>query len=308
MRVPVLAGLFLLAAFSSSADPLDSVSSEPKEASALLPRLKRELDSIDRKLVFYTGKVQLADGAVELTVPEGFYFIAGDQARFILEEIWGNMPDMDVAGMLVRTGFEATRLDNDHSFVISYSNVGYITDSKNIQLDHNQLLETLEDNMKKSNVVREEMGYNTMKVTGWVMVPYYDSFKKALYWASRIRANGSEEEILNYNLRLLGKNGVIKINAVATMDQLAAIKQELPAIIAQTRFAQGQSYADFKPGTDTASTWTMPEMVAGYQSETNGLPSTAVHLGWIGLAALVAGSGGIMFTKLRKRKAVGQAV
>ena len=297
MRTLLLTGLAALCLSSAAAHP-DHLLAEEEENS-LIATLNRQLDSIDKKLVFKKGHVSLADGHIDLTVPEGFLFIEADQARFILEELWGNMPDMDVAGMLVRKGFRAARLENDHSFVISYGAFGHVSDNKNTSLDHDELLSVLQRNMQQSNATRIDMGYNTLEVTGWVMVPYYDAYKKALYWASRIKANGSDEEILNYNLRLLGNTGVIKINAVATMDQLPAIKNELPAIIAQTRFAEGDTYDDYREGTHPKSDWSLADMVAGEKKP----PLAIAALKWVGLLVLVGGISTACFT-WSKRKTV----
>ncbi len=302
MRISLLTGFALCCLTVAQAAPLDSLTLQPKEEAGLLRRFSKQLDSIDRKIVFYTGHISLSGGNIQMTVPDGFLFIDGPQSRFILEELWGNMPDMEVSGMLVRDGFRATKLGNDHSFVLSYSDIGYVPDKKDNTLDHHDLLETLQENMESSNASRIEMGFNTLSVTGWVMVPYYDQYKNAVYWATRVRANGSDEEILNYNLRLLGRNGVIKISAVATMDQLPAIKQELPAIIAQTRFAPGAAYADFKPDADQQSDWNLRDMVAGRKQEKGFFTRHQASLKWAGLLLLAGGIGATVFGWSQKKK------
>lgn len=295
MRTLLLTGITALCFTCASANPDNGQQSE--EETSLINTLNRQLDSIDKKIIFKKGRVSVADGHIDLTVPEGFLFIEADQARFILEELWGNIPDMDVAGMLVRKGFRATQLGNDHSFVISYGSLGHVETPEKAQLDHDELLTILQRNMERGNDTRAEMGYNTMSVTGWVMVPYFDAYKKALYWASRIKANGSDEEILNYNLRLLGNTGVIKINAVATMDQLPAIKNELPAIIAQVRFAEGETYADYRKGTDANSDWSLNDMVAG-EKRINLVVATFT---WVGVF-LIIGAASTAYYKHTKKK------
>ncbi|MFT4023323.1 MAG: DUF2167 domain-containing protein [Flavihumibacter sp.] len=300
MRTLLFTTLAVLCVSGTAASPDHSLPDE--EMNALIVSLNRQLDSVDKKLVFKTGHISLADGHIDLAVPEGFLFIEADQARFLLEELWGNMPDTDVAGMLVRKGFRATNLGNDHSFVISYGAFGHVADNPNSSLDHDELLSVLQRNMRQSNATRIDMGYNTLEVTGWVMVPYYDAYKKALYWASRIKANGSDEEILNYNLRLLGNTGVIKINAVATIDQLAAIKNELPAIIAQTRFTDGDSYTDFIDGTHLQSDWTLADMVAGEKK-----PDTmTAAFTWAGilLVAIAINTAYFRYSKRKKEQAM----
>lgn len=253
----------MVTCLATQAAPVDSVALQPKEEAQIYKSFNRQLDSIDKKLEFKSGQLLLADGKIKMTVPDDFLFIEGEQARFILENLWGNYTDGEVCGMLVKKGFKVTRLINDFSFVISYSDFGHIQDKKDIELNHDELLATLRQNMDISNERRIANGFNTMQVEKWALVPYYDAYKKAVYWANSIKVNGTDEEILNYNLRLLGRNGVIKINAVATMDQFPAIKQILPQIISQVRFPEGQQYGDFKEGTDKLSNTTIRELIAG---------------------------------------------
>jgi len=263
MQKTFFTGLFLLGTLIAAATPPDSAALQPKEEARLYKQFNRQLDSAEKKIEYATGVIPLAEGRVKLTVPEGFKFINAEQSRFILENLWGNMQDQDVFGMIVKNDFKVTRLVNDYSFVISFSDIGYVQDQEDTDLDHADLLETLKTNMELSNENRVKQGVNTMTVESWALVPYYDSYKKALYWANKIAVNGTNEEILNYNLRLLGKTGVIKINAVATMDQFPEIKRILPLIITQTRFDEGQKYSDYVKGRDLNSEWTINELIAG---------------------------------------------
>lgn len=259
----ILTALLLATSLATQAMPVDSIALQPKEEAQIYKSLNRQLDSIDKKLEFKTGQLLLANGKIRMTVPDDFQFIEGEQARFILEDLWGNYSDGEVCGMLVKKGFKVTRLINDFSFVISYSDIGHVQDKEDRELNHNDLLATLRQNMELSNERRIANGVNTMQVEKWALVPYYDDYKKAVYWANSIKVNGTDEEILNYNLRLLGRTGVIKINAVATMDQFPAIKQILPQIISQVRFPDGQQYADYKDGDDRKSDQSIRELIAG---------------------------------------------
>ncbi|ULQ52296.1 DUF2167 domain-containing protein [Flavihumibacter fluvii] len=263
MLKPVITGFFILNALFAAADPADSAAITPKDEAPLYKQFNKQLDSAEQSIEYMHGVIALAGGRVKLTVPEGFKFINAEQSRYILEDLWGNMEDKDVYGMLVKDNFKVTRLVNDYSFVISFSDIGYVPDNIDTDLDHAELLETLKSNMDISNENRITQGINTMTIEGWALVPYYDAYKKAVYWANQIGVNGTDEKILNYNLRLLGKTGVIKINAVATMDQFPEIKQVLPMIITQARFESGEKYVDFVKGKDTPGEWTITELVAG---------------------------------------------
>lgn len=302
MRKTFLTGFVLLSVLMANAAPPDTVALQPKEEARIYKQFNRQLDSLEKRIKYVTGQLSLAGGKVKLTVPDGFKFINAEQSRFILEDIWGNMVDTDVFGMIVKDGFKVSKLVNDYSFVISYSDIGYVADDKDIELDHAELLETLKANMEVSNETRIANGVNTLTVKGWALVPYFDAYKKAVYWANEIEVNGTDEKILNYNLRLLGKSGVIKISAVATMDQLPAIKQVLPLIITQARFENGEKYADFVRGKDQKSNWTVNELVAGRGLNNHFLPAFLVSWKlWLAIACLAfAGYAGFSIIKTNK--------
>lgn len=306
MQKSLLTSLIIMGAFFANAAPPDSASLQPKEEARLYKQFNWQLDSTEKKIAYQAGVIPLAGGRVKLTVPVGFKFINAAQSRFILENLWGNMADVDVFGMIVKEDFKVTRLVNDYSFVISFSDIGYVPDQKDTDLDHAELLSTLKSNMEISNRSRIDHGVNTMTVEGWALVPYYDAYKKALYWANKIAVNGTDEEILNYNLRLLGKTGVIKINAVATMDQFPEIKRILPLIITQTRFDEGQKYGDFVKGRDTRSEWTINELIAGKGN--HGALFSAMLASWkLWLGLLVLGVAGIAGLRLLKTNRLAMA-
>lgn len=267
MRKLVITSCTLLYSICSMAFTEDSTVLLPQADAPIIEQLNHQLDSLESKIKYHTGNIKLAGGKFNLRVPEEFFFIDAVQSRYILEELWGNLPDPEVAGMIVRKGFQPSKLINDYSFVIGYSDIGHISAQKDAELNHDELLASLKDNMTRSNESRLDMGLNTMTVNGWVMVPNFDDYKKALYWATRISANGSDEEILNYNLRLLGKTGVIKINAVATLDQLSDIKRTLPLIIAQTKFAAEERFEAYREGSDRESNQNLTSLITGITPE-----------------------------------------
>jgi len=62
---------------------------------------------------------------------------------------------------------------------------------------------------------------------------------------------------------VLGRRGVLVLNAVAGMSQLPQIEQAMPEIIAFTGFNAGQRYADFQPGTDRMAAYGLAALIAG---------------------------------------------
>ena len=64
-------------------------------------------------------------------------------------------------------------------------------------------------------------------------------------------------------MRILGRRGVLNLNAIAGMDQLQEIEQATPAILAMVNFNQGHRYADFNPKTDRIAEIGLAGLVAG---------------------------------------------
>lgn len=68
---------------------------------------------------------------------------------------------------------------------------------------------------------------------------------------------------LNYNIRVRGREGVLILNAVAGMDQLATIKNEMKQVTAFTDFTSGNRYADFIESTDKVAEYGIAALIAG---------------------------------------------
>lgn len=60
-------------------------------------------NSLDRQ----TGTIELAGGVATLKVPENFYYLSPQDARKVLEEVWGNPPRRDMMGNAVSRGIHA---------------------------------------------------------------------------------------------------------------------------------------------------------------------------------------------------------
>jgi uncharacterized membrane-anchored protein len=69
---------------------------------------------------------------------------------------------------------------------------------------------------------------------------------------------------LNYNIRILGRRGVLVLNAVAAMSQLREIEKSTPKILAALDFNPGNRYADFSEAAgDKVASYGIAALVAG---------------------------------------------
>ncbi len=224
--------------------------------------LMNYVDSVKGALRYQTGNVKLAGGIAELNVPEKFKFLDAEQSKFIVEDLWGNLPQAGILGTLFPADADPFT-ENSFAFIISYDAMGYVKDDDVESIDYDEILKEMQEDGIEANARRKEAGISTMDVVGWAAKPYYDASNKTLHWAKNLRVEGEEENTLNYTLMLLGRNGILNLNAVSSMNELADVKAVIPELLQMPKFTEGNAYKDFNPEVDQVAAWTIGGLVAG---------------------------------------------
>lgn len=230
----------------------------PADSAALL---KAKLDSMQATLHYQTGRVTLPDGVGDITVPAGFRYLDAEQSARVLTKFWGN-PDGESLGML----FPATKGPLDEggwAFVVEYEKMGYVKDDDAADIDYDDLLKDMQSDTEESNAERAEAGYEPITLVGWAAKPYYDKSLNVLHWAKELKFGDATENTLNYNVRLLGRKGVLNLNAVGSVGQLAEVRTTIPAVIKSVSFSKGLQYADFDPKLDEVAAYGIGGLIAG---------------------------------------------
>jgi uncharacterized membrane-anchored protein len=62
---------------------------------------------------------------------------------------------------------------------------------------------------------------------------------------------------------MLGRHGVLELNAIAGLNQLPEIDRQTPQILGMVDFKEGNRYADFDPKTDKVAEYGIAALVAG---------------------------------------------
>jgi uncharacterized membrane-anchored protein len=129
-----------------------------------------------------------------------------------------------------------------------------------------------------------------------------------MYWAKDLDFGGGHT--LNYDVRVLGREGVLSMNAVAGMDQLGAIRQDMQSLITQADFNPGQRYEDYNKGTDKLAAYGLGALVAGGVAAKMGLFAKLIAVVIAAKKIIIAGViavGGALarLFKGRKDQAVG---
>ena len=89
------------------------------------------------------------------------------------------------------------------------------------------------------------------------------TFKNQKHWAKEIKFGNAEVNTLNYNVRILGRKGVLVLNAVAAMTELGEVQKSIDPVLSSFAYADGSRYDDFDPKIDEVAAWTIGGLVAG---------------------------------------------
>lgn len=232
-------------------------------ADELMLQYQKYKDSIDKTFKYQTGNVSLGSDLAMLQVPEGYKFIDEEQAKYVLEDLWGNPPggNYGLLGMLVKEN--ESPIDVSYAVEISYSEEGYIEDDDAEDIDYDELLESMQEDAANSNPERIKQEYPTIELVGWASSPFYDQQNKKLHWAQEYKFGGEEGNTLNYNIRVLGRKGYINLNVIGGMVVFDDVKNNLDPILASVDFMDGNRYADFNPDFDDVAAYGIGGLIAG---------------------------------------------
>jgi uncharacterized membrane-anchored protein len=228
----------------------------------LLPALAVADTDLLESLQLQTGSIDLAGGIATLDVPDTFRYIGPEDAKRFLEDGWGNPDGAGTLGMLLPTEADLFG-DEGWGVVITYQEDGYVSDEDANEIDYKEMLQSMQQATRESNAEREKAGYQPVQLVGWAATPRYDSQAKKLYWAKELKFGDNGQTTLNYNVRILGRKGVLVMNAVSEMPQLATVQERMQQVLAFTEFKQGHRYSDFDSGVDKVAGYGIATLIGG---------------------------------------------
>lgn len=237
--------------FANAADTPDTKDAEPQTAEQFLASLSPR-----------HGNIKLPGDIASLDLSKEFYYLTPKDTEKLLTEGWGNPPGFTTLGMIVPSAVSPLAAEG-WGVIISYKNDGHISDEDAAKIDYQDLLKEMQAADEEDNKERKEQGYGAIHLLGWAEQPSYDAQSHKMYWARELKAEGAEHNTLNYSIRVLGREGVLELNAVASMQDLPTIKREIPKVLAFTNFTDGNRYADYNPSTDKLATYGLAALVAG---------------------------------------------
>lgn len=237
-------------------------------------------EQFDASLKYQTGVVSIQNGLATLNLPAGYRFLDAANAERLLVEGWGNPPGQEALGMIVPAALNPLS-DEGWGVVITYTEDGFVKDDDAAEINYDEMLKEMQSATLAENEERTKAGYPTMQLVGWAERPHYDAAAHKLYWARELSVGGFDQHTLNYDVRVLGRRGVLSLNAIASMEQLPMVQRDMQGVLGFVDFNEGHRYVDFSDG-DKVAAYGIGALVAGKVAMKAGLFKVII-------AALLAG-------------------
>lgn len=234
------------------------------------------------------AKVDLA-GQASFDVPEGYVYLAKKDSQALMERL-GNKPSDTDVGAIIPQDLDA----NSYFVTVDWAAEGYVKDDEADKLDAKEILESIKEGNEAANEYRKEHGFPPVEVVGWGEPPRYERSAHHIVWA--IIGKSERSETVNFNTRLLGREGYLSLNLICGTEQLAVLKPTMGDLLKRAQFKTGKRYEDFQSGKDKVAEYGLAAMVIGGAA----LAGKAVKIGLLAkfgkvlLALLIAGKKAIV--------------
>ena len=210
---------------------------------------------------YQTGNITLPNKVATLHLAGNYRYLDPAETEKLLVA-WGNQPGNDTQGAIVPT--EVDPLDGEGwAVIVTYEEDGHIDDSDAKDIDYDDMLKDMKEGTEDNNKARKDAGYEAVHLMGWAEKPHYDAAAKKLYWAKELKFEGAQANTLNYDVRVLGREGVLSMNAVASIGQLGQIRSDMKPLIEVAEFNEGYRYAEFNSKTDRMAEYGLGALIAG---------------------------------------------
>jgi uncharacterized membrane-anchored protein len=197
--------------------------------------------------------LKLGDQA-QITVPDGFVSLDGPETQAMLRRSGEPVSNREV-GMLAP-------MDEKQSWSLffEFDPIGYVKDDEQDQLDPDAILASIKQGTEAANKMRVQNNAPEMHITGWHTKPKYNPSTKNLEWCVAASVDG--QPLLNYNIRMLGRHGVMEVTLVTDP---ATLDQNLPqvrSLLNDFSYLPGNNYAEWRAG-DKIAEYGLAALIAG---------------------------------------------
>jgi len=207
------------------------------------------------------GDIQLPNKIATLHLGEAYRYLNPAETEKLLVA-WGNPPGNETQGSIIPREVDPMS-ETGWAVIVTYVDEGHVDDSDAAEIDYDEMLADMKAGTEDHNDARKADGYEAIHLVGWAEKPHYDAATKKLYWAQELSFEGSSTHTLNYEVRVLGREGVLSMNAVSTIDQLSQVKADMKPLIEVAEFNPGHRYAEFNASTDRMAEYGLGALIAG---------------------------------------------
>lgn len=250
-RIMLVTMLALISSLQAQqTNPAELVKPSPEE---IKRRIQERIDTIEKLGWTRQGKGLLSDKA-EVVIPQGYRFTNGSGTQRMME-LSENLSTGREVGMLTTEGLGPW-------IIFEFADTGYVKDDEKDQINADDMLKKLRAEEKSSNKYRRENGMPELEILGWAVPPRYNEKTHNLEWATHLKSLDNGDISVNYNTRLLGRQGVMEVTLVckpSIMDQMIAEQEK---ILAGFDYIQGERYAEFREG-DKVAKYGLTALIAG---------------------------------------------
>ena len=180
-----------------------------------------------------------------IEVPAGFAFVnkAGMPG---FNAATGNLHSPDDVGALYPL--------NDSPYIVffSFDDIGYVKDDDKDELDASGMMRAFQENEDAANKERQRRGLPSLSTVGWSREPYYDAETRNLTWGVRLRSGDSDGEVINHNIRMLGRKGVMRVIVADDPQLIDEAVADFTPLLDTFEFSDGSRYEDFRSGDKVA--------------------------------------------------------
>jgi uncharacterized membrane-anchored protein len=179
----------------------------------------------------------------QLGVLEKDLFGDGNVARAMLEK----------GGNLVSNREQGILLSESGEVIFEFDDVGYVKDDDKDSLDADKMLSSLREGQEEANEELKRLGRPGLELTGWHVKPHYDAVTHNLEWAPVVKNKGTGHQTVNYNVRLLGRRGVMEITLLVSPEKFDAALPWFRQTLSKFSYVRGEDYASYTNGDKTAA-------------------------------------------------------
>lgn len=211
-------------------------------------------------LEIHRGPQVMAKGDYTLQVTDGYYLLSGDDARWVLGDLWQNLPDPDLQALIFQNG--TSPLDNAWASTVYYYEDGHISDEEADTMDFQGIIQARRDAEPELNRQRREAGVPELTTIGLTGTPGYDRATRSLTFSVLLQSAGGGQT-LNANAWVLSRHGYVNLNVLGAPEQAGDVTAKMPELIGMVSLSEGNRYADYAPGVDAVAEGGLSGLLGG---------------------------------------------